>query len=70
MAHFRIETIHDSQTGLFRCEIYYPDYSLAPCARTEPIYLHHEHAMLDIVEMFKQHLPEKPLKAWPDRCFS
>jgi len=65
MAHFRIETVLDSKAGLYRCEIYYPDYSLSPVAVTEPIYQHHEHAMLDIVEIFKKHLPDKPLRDWP-----
>ena len=64
MAHFRIETVIDTDAGLYRCEIYYPDYSLAPCAVSKPIYENHEHAMLDVVEIIKKHMPDKPIKAW------
>lgn len=65
MAHFRIETVLDPKVGLYRCEIYYPDYSIAPFAVTKPIYQNHEHAMLDIAEVFKRNMPDKPLKEWP-----
>ncbi|MFZ2405322.1 MAG: hypothetical protein WAW41_09315 [Methylobacter sp.] len=44
--------------------MYYPDYSLAPCAVTKPIYETHEHAMLDVVEILKKNMPDKPVKPW------
>ena len=65
MSNFRIEVVHDPDSGLYRGEIYYPDYSLTPSAVTRSIYENHEHVMLDIVEILKNNKPDKPIKAWP-----
>lgn len=64
MANFRIETVQDLTSGLYRIEVYYPFDNPAPLVVGNPIYTSHEQAMADAVEIFKNGLPtEQPVTA-------
>ncbi|MCT7328018.1 hypothetical protein [Ralstonia mojiangensis] len=64
MANFRIETVMDIGTGLYRVEVYYPPESAAPFVVGNPIYPSHEAAIADAVEIFKNGLPpNQPITA-------
>jgi len=54
MEKFRVETAIHSASGLIYAELYYPDNAATPIATTEPVYLGHQQAETDIVNMFKK----------------
>lgn len=64
MAKFRIETVLDKVTGRYFTEVYQEGQDL-PLVVGKPIYLSHEHAMADAVEIFKKAMPEQPITVWP-----
>lgn len=63
MARFRVETVQDPQTGLFRAELYFPEDASVPKAVTKPIYVSHEHAAEEVIEMFRSGFPDQPITA-------
>ena len=54
MEKFRVETAIDAASGLIYAKLFYPDNAMTPIATTEPVYLGHEQAETDIVNMFKK----------------
>lgn len=54
MAHFRVETVFDPEAARFYAELYYPDDSAEPYARTRPIFPSHEAAADFAIESFKK----------------
>jgi hypothetical protein len=64
MANFRIESVVDAASGLYRIEVYYPFDNPTPLVVGNPIYTSHEQAMADAVEIFKNGLPaDQPVTA-------
>lgn len=63
MAQFRIESVFDSNTGRYFVEVYHEGGDV-PLVVGNPIYLSHEHAMADAVEIFKTAMPDQPITAW------
>lgn len=61
MAKFRIETVLDPSNGLFKAEVYYPDNSAVPIVVSGAIYVSHEQAIADTVEIFKRSFPSQPI---------
>jgi hypothetical protein len=51
---FRVETALNSASGLIYAELYYPEDAVKPIAATEPVYMGHEQAETDIINMFKK----------------
>jgi hypothetical protein len=66
MAQFRVETVQDPASGLYRAEVFYPTDSATPLVVGNPIYRSHEHAMADAAKIFKDNWPDKPLTAWTE----
>ncbi|WGG49854.1 hypothetical protein [Rugamonas sp. DEMB1] len=66
MAQFRIETVLDRTTGRYYVEVY-QDSEEIPLVVGKPIYMSHEHAMADSVEIFKQAMPTQPITAWREK---
>lgn len=66
MAQFRIETVLDRTTGRYYVEVY-QDGKDIPLVVGKPIYMSHEHAMADSVEIFKQAMPAQPITAWREK---
>ena len=66
MAKFKIETVFDGNTGRYFVEVY-QDGETVPLVVGKPIYISHEHAMADSVELFKKSLPDKPITAWHEQ---
>ena len=66
MAQFRVETVLDKSTQRYFIELYGSEGS-EPIVVGKPIYLSHEHAMADSVEIFKQAMPSQPIKAWREQ---
>lgn len=64
MAKFRIETVLDKVTGRYFTEVYQEGKDV-PLVVGKPIYVSHEHAMADAVEIFKKAMPEQPITVWP-----
>ena len=54
MARFRVETNLNSASGLIYAELYYPDDTATPIATTEPVYMGHQQAETDVINMFKK----------------
>jgi len=59
MANFRVETAFDPKNGLIYAELYFPEDSVVPLARTGSIYPTHEAAEKDVIAMFVAALPAK-----------
>lgn len=66
MAQFRIETVLDQKTGRYFVEVY-QEGQQTPLVVGKPIYMSHEHAMADSIEIFKQALPDQPITAWREQ---
>ena len=65
MAQFRLESVLDHKTGRYFVEVYQEGVS-TPFVVGNPIYLSHDHAMADAVEIFKSAMPEQPITAWAE----
>ena len=63
MAQFRVETVLDGEAGRYFIEVY-QDGKVAPLVVGNQIYLSHEHAMTDSVEIFKAALLGQPITTW------
>jgi len=63
MAQFRVETVLDPKTNRYFVEVYKEGES-EPFVVGNPIYLSHEHAMADAVDIFKNGFPDQPITAW------
>lgn len=64
MAQFRVETVQDPATGLYRAEVFYPADASVPLVVGNPIYQNHEHAIADAVQIFKDGFKNQPITAW------
>lgn len=62
MATFRIESVFDPNSGFFYVEVYYPDSSTTPFAVSKPVYQSHEQAAEDSLRIFREGLPDQPVK--------
>ena len=62
MAQFRVEFLLDPATGKFIAEMYHPDRQDELLVRTEPVYSSPEAAVLGVVQLFKNAIPEAPQK--------
>lgn len=56
--NIRVETVFDKDAGKFRVELYFPEDSIDPFVRSEPIYQSHEAAADDVVSIMKSSLPK------------
>lgn len=63
MAKFRIESVLDPKTGLYFVEVYQEEKK-TPLVVGKPIYMSHEHAMAESIEIFKKGLPDQPITEW------
>lgn len=63
MAKFRVETVLDKTVGKYYIELYLEDND-TPLVVSQPIYITHEHAISDAVEIFKKAMPDQPITAW------
>jgi hypothetical protein len=66
MAKFRIETVFDSNAGRYFVEVY-QEGEETPLVVGKPIYMSHEHAMADSIEIFKSAMPDQPITAWREQ---
>ena len=66
MAKFRIETVFDSSAGRYFVEVYKEGEEI-PLVVGKPIYISHEHAMADSIEIFKKAMPDQPITAWREQ---
>ena len=68
MAHFRVEFLLDPATGKYIAEMYHPDRQDELLVRTEPLYSSQEAAVLGVMQLFKNAIPEvRPKKAKPKK---
>ena len=65
MALFRVETILDPASGLYRVEVYYPESATQPFVNTKPVFRSHEEAAQHAVYTFKRAFPDQPVTAKP-----
>jgi len=59
MKNYRIEAVVDSETGLFRIEIFSPRNSTVPVGKTKAIYASHEEAVRRVDEAIRAVLSAK-----------
>lgn len=64
MTKFRVETVFDEVTERYFVEVYQGEAG-PPIVVGKPIYMSHEHAIADSVEIFKKFMPEdQPITVW------
>jgi hypothetical protein len=61
MALFRVETVLDPKSRLYRAEVYYPDDAPQPFVSTLPSFQSHEEAAQHSVDTFKRVFPNEPI---------
>ena len=63
MAQFRLETVWDSNTGVFKIEIYYPNDAKEPMAVSPSVFRTHEEALPRAVDLLKEGIPNQSISA-------